>query len=161
MSTFLPGIHRSVPAHLCTDRLPDYCIDVHHRSETTRGSPATARSGNQLASLAMFIGVIVTLFDREIISFEYIIIGVIVGTAIGALLAKRVEMTSMPELVAVFNGFGGAASALVAAGEYLRIAEVNLPGSDLFIMCISIFHRFGDLHRIADCLCQTQRQNIR
>lgn len=103
------------------------------------GSPATARSGNQLASLAMFIGVIITLFDREIISFEYIIAGVIVGALIGAVLAKRVQMTSMPELVAVFNGFGGGASALVASGEYFRFAEVNMPGSDLFIMCISIF----------------------
>jgi H+-translocating NAD(P) transhydrogenase subunit beta len=102
------------------------------------GSPATARSGNQLASLAMFIGVIVTLFDREIIAFEYILIGVIVGAAIGATLAKRVEMTSMPELVAVFNGFGGGASALVAAGEYFRLEGVSLPGSDLFIMCLSI-----------------------
>jgi NAD(P) transhydrogenase subunit beta len=102
------------------------------------GSPATARSGNQLASLAMFIGVVITLFDREIIAFEYIVVGVIVGAAIGAVLAKRVEMTSMPELVAVFNGFGGGASALVAAGEYFRLEGVSLPGSDLFIMCLSI-----------------------
>jgi len=138
MSTFLP---ESIAVYLPTFVQIVYLITASMFIIGLKrlGSPATARSGNQLASLAMFIGVIVTLFDREIISFEYIIIGVIVGTAIGALLAKRVEMTSMPELVAVFNGFGGAASALVAAGEYLRIAEVNLPGSDLFIMCISIF----------------------
>lgn len=103
------------------------------------GSPATARSGNQLASLAMLIGVVITLFDREIVSFDYIIVGVIIGAAIGTLLAKKVEMTSMPELVALFNGLGGGASALVASGEYFRFAEVTLGNSDLFIMGISIF----------------------
>lgn len=103
------------------------------------GSPATARSGNQMASLAMLIGVIVTLFNKEIISFEFIIIGVLIGTAIGTLLAKKVEMTAMPELVALFNGLGGGASALVASGEYFRFAEVTMADSDLFIMCISIF----------------------
>lgn len=103
------------------------------------GSPATARSGNQLASLAMFIGVVITLFDREIIAFEYIIVGVIFGALVGAYAAKKVEMTSMPELVALFNGLGGGASALVAAGEYFRFEGVSLPGSDIFTMCISIF----------------------
>lgn len=103
------------------------------------GSPATARSGNKLASLAMFIGVTVTLFDQEILTFEYIIAGVLVGSAIGAYAAKKVEMTAMPEMVAIFNGFGGGASALVAAGEYFRIEGVSLPGSDLLTMCISIF----------------------
>ncbi|MCA1803033.1 MAG: NAD(P)(+) transhydrogenase (Re/Si-specific) subunit beta, partial [Rhodothermaceae bacterium] len=63
-------------------------------------SPATAVSGNRMASLAMFIAVIVTLFDQQILAFEYIIAGVIVGSLIGAVLAKKVEMTSMPELVA-------------------------------------------------------------
>lgn len=86
-------------------------------------SPATARSGNQMASLAMFIGVIITLLDQNILTWEYILGGVVLGSAIGMLLAKRVEMTAMPELVALFNGFGGAASVLVALGEYERITH--------------------------------------
>ena len=86
-------------------------------------SPATARSGNQMAAMAMFIGVIITLLDKQIIDWEYIFAGILVGSAIGTLLAKRVEMTSMPELVALFNGFGGAASVFVAVGEYQRVAE--------------------------------------
>ncbi len=69
------------------------------------GSPATARSGNQLAALGMFIGVVVTLFDQQIITYEYIIAGIVVGAAIGATAAKKVEMTAMPEMVAIFNGF--------------------------------------------------------
>lgn len=101
-------------------------------------SPATARSGNQLASLAMFIGVAATLFHHEILTFEYIIAGVILGSLIGIILAKRVEMTAMPELVAVFNGFGGAASALVATGEYFKNADAVFVTSDLFTISISI-----------------------
>ena len=87
MSTFLP---ESIAVYLPTFVQIVYLITASMFIIGLKrlGSPATARSGNQLASLAMFIGVIVTLFDREIISFEYIIIGVIVGTAIGALLAK-------------------------------------------------------------------------
>lgn len=85
------------------------------------GSPSTARSGNQLASFGMFLGVAVTLFDQEIISFEYIIAGVLLGGLLGAFAAKKVQMTAMPEMVAVFNGFGGGASALVAWGEFTRL----------------------------------------
>lgn len=85
------------------------------------GSPATARSGNQLASIGMLIGVVVTLFDREIISFEFIIAGVVLGSLLGAVAAKKVKMTAMPEMVAIFNGFGGGASALVAWGEFTRL----------------------------------------
>ena len=85
------------------------------------GSPATARSGNQLSSFGMLMGVAVTLFDQEIISFEFIIAGVILGALIGAFAAKKVQMTAMPEMVAIFNGFGGGASALVAWGEFSRL----------------------------------------
>ncbi|NGP89571.1 NAD(P)(+) transhydrogenase (Re/Si-specific) subunit beta [Fodinibius halophilus] len=103
------------------------------------GSPATARSGNQLAALGMFIGVIVTLFDQQIISYELIIAGIVVGSAIGAFAAKKVEMTAMPEMVAIFNGFGGGASALVAWGEFVRIgAPTMLAGQDLVTIGLSI-----------------------
>ncbi len=103
-------------------------------------SPQTARRGNQLAAIGMLIGVVVTLFDREIISFELIIIGVVVGSLIGATLAKRVAMTAMPELVAVFNGFGGGASALVAWGEFARTTDVTMfEGSSLVTIGLSIF----------------------
>ena len=84
------------------------------------GSPATARAGNRLAAVAMAIAVAVTLFANEIIGWGTIIAGVAVGTLVGAFAAKRVEMTSMPQLVAAFNGFGGGASAFVAAAELLR-----------------------------------------
>ena len=77
------------------------------------GSPATAVRGNLLSAVGMFIAVVVTLFSREILEFQWIIAGVLIGSAIGAVAAKKVAMTSMPEMVALFNGSGGLASLLV------------------------------------------------
>lgn len=102
------------------------------------GSPATARSGNQLAALGMLIGVVVTLFDQQIISFEYIIAGIVVGSVIGITAAKKVEMTAMPEMVAIFNGFGGGASALVAWGEFTRMDPSVFVTQDLITIGLSI-----------------------
>jgi NAD(P) transhydrogenase subunit beta len=102
------------------------------------GSPATARSGNQLAALGMLIGVVVTLFDQQIVSFDFIIVGILVGSVIGVVAAKRVEMTAMPEMVAIFNGFGGGASALVAWGEFARINNDAFSSQDLVTIGLSI-----------------------
>ena len=77
------------------------------------GSPATARRGNLLSSLGMLIAVVAGLTANSIVSFEFIIGGMVLGTIIGALAARLVGMTSMPEMVALFNGSGGAASLLV------------------------------------------------
>lgn len=76
--------------------------------------PKTAVRGNLMGASGMLLAVIVTLFNEDIVEFEYIIIGVVVGALIGVVLAARVQMTAMPQLVALFNGFGGAASGLVA-----------------------------------------------
>ncbi len=77
------------------------------------GSPATARTGNLISSGGMFLAVVVTLLDQQIIEYEYILAGIVIGGLIGAVIARMVEMTSMPEMVALFNGFGGLASLLV------------------------------------------------
>ncbi len=82
-------------------------------------SPRTARRGNQLAALGMLLATIVVVVDLlsvdAAMAWGIVIGGIVVGGTIGAILAIRVQMTSMPELVAAFNGFGGGASALVAA----------------------------------------------
>jgi H+-translocating NAD(P) transhydrogenase subunit beta len=83
------------------------------------GTARTARRGNLLASAGMLVAIVVTLLDRQIVEFEYIIIGMVTGGAIGGVMAKRVQMTAMPQMVALLNGFGGGASALVASSEYL------------------------------------------
>ncbi|MCB0748074.1 MAG: NAD(P)(+) transhydrogenase (Re/Si-specific) subunit beta [Ignavibacteriae bacterium] len=85
------------------------------------GSPKTARQGNFLSALAMFLAVVITLFDQRVLTFEYIIIGIVVGSAIGAFMAIKVPMTGMPQMVGLLNGFGGGASALVAFAEYYHI----------------------------------------
>ena len=86
--------------------------------------PRTAVRGNQFGATGMLIAVIVTLTDNAILGFEWIIAGLVLGTAVGAVLAVRVRMTSMPELVALFNGFGGGASVLVAAASFVEAADL-------------------------------------
>jgi NAD(P) transhydrogenase subunit beta len=85
-------------------------------------SPSTARSGNILGSTGMLLAVVATLLHWEIVSFGWIIVGVIIGGTVGASMARLVQMTAMPQMVALLNGFGGGASALVAGDEYLRFA---------------------------------------
>jgi NAD(P) transhydrogenase subunit beta len=82
--------------------------------------PRTAVRGNLLGATGMLLAVVLTLTNQQIISYEMIILGLIIGGAIGAALAIKIEMTSMPELVAVFNGFGGIASVLVAGAALLE-----------------------------------------
>jgi NAD(P) transhydrogenase subunit beta len=77
------------------------------------GSPDSAVKGNIYSSAAMLIAVAVTLFNKNILSFDWIIIAAVAGSIIGAVAAQRVQMTSMPEMVAIFNGSGGIASLLV------------------------------------------------
>ncbi|MEO8324444.1 MAG: NAD(P)(+) transhydrogenase (Re/Si-specific) subunit beta, partial [Nitrospirota bacterium] len=82
--------------------------------------PRTAVRGNFLGACGMLLAVVVTLTDQHIVSYEYIILGLVVGGAIGAVLAIRIEMTSMPEMVALLNGFGGAASIFVAGAALIE-----------------------------------------
>lgn len=76
-------------------------------------STPTARKGNFLSALGMFVAVLATLLSNGL-SYQWIIVGILLGSLIGTISAKKVKMTGMPELVAVFNGFGGASSLLVA-----------------------------------------------
>ena len=73
----------------------------------------------------MLLAILATLLDRQILDFTWIIAGLVAGGLIGLVMAKTIKMTAMPEMVAVFNGFGGAASGLVATGEYLRIMNMG------------------------------------
>ncbi|MEB3340179.1 NAD(P)(+) transhydrogenase (Re/Si-specific) subunit beta [Okeania sp.] len=88
------------------------------------GSPATARNGNLLASVGMFIAIVATLLEKEVLNYEMILIGIVIGSIIGAIAAYKVEMTSMPQMVGLFNGLGGAASAMVAVGEFWRFLAI-------------------------------------
>ena len=78
------------------------------------GNPATARKGNMLSGLAMLVAIIVTLMDQNIVSYGWIMVSILAGSAVGVYVSKKVEMTCMPELVSLFNGVGDLASAAVA-----------------------------------------------
>ena len=80
------------------------------------GSPATARRGNMLSSIGMLIAVVAGLSAEGIVAYKFIAIGMVVGAILGASAARLVAMTSMPEMVALFNGSGGVASLLVGWG---------------------------------------------
>ena len=94
---------------------------------TRLSSPETARTGNAIAALGMLLAVVATLMDRAIIDFTWIVVGLLAGSATGLVMARTVKMTAMPQMVAVFNGFGGAASGLVAASEYLARGSSAAP----------------------------------
>ncbi len=90
--------------------------------------PRTAVRGNLTGATGMAIAVLAVLLDPGVEKYQWIIIGLLVGGSVGAVLAKKVEMTSMPELVALFNGFGGLASILVA-GAAIYKPSIALPES--------------------------------
>ena len=95
--------------------------------------PKTARSGNFLAGIGMLIAIAATLASSNVLDFKLIALGVGIGSVIGLLFATRVQMTEMPQMVAIFNGLGGAASAFVASSEFFKINDLS------FIICVSVF----------------------
>jgi NAD(P) transhydrogenase subunit beta len=98
--------------------------------------PDTARGGNRLAAIGMLLAIVATLVGEQILTWQWIIAGLLIGTVIGGFMARFVKMTAMPQMVGLFNGLGGLASGLVAAAEFLRYsmgvagtADVPLDGS--------------------------------
>ena len=89
------------------------------------GNPERAQRGNLISSLGMLLAIVVTLLDQSIISYQFLSIALIAGAIVGASAASMVKMTTMPELVALFNGFGGIASLLVGSAEFLNFNVLN------------------------------------
>ena len=81
----------------------------------------TARQGNTLAAVGMLLAIVGALLELGTVDYRWIVGGMVLGSIIGATFAIRVQMTSMPEMVALFNGFGGIASALVATSVYWKL----------------------------------------
>ena len=112
--------------------IPDFCV-LFILGLKKLGHPRTAPVGNQLGAMGMLVAVLTTVTDMYLMGVHignWIISGIIVGSVIGYIMAIKVEMTGMPELVALFNGFGGAASALVALSEswkYIEDETLTLP----------------------------------
>jgi len=90
--------------------------------------PARARRGNQIGAVGMAIAIGVTFAQNSIVSYWEIVVGMVIGGTFGAVAARRVKMTAMPQMVALFNGVGGGAAALVSLAEFHRLAP---PSGDL------------------------------
>ncbi len=114
-------------------------------------SPRTAVRGNQLGALGMLVAIVATLADQQIVSFDLILLGLAVGSILGVVAAVKVKMTAMPEMVAILNGFGGGASALVAATAVLApemipgIPEIQLYGASSISALIGAVTLTGSL----------------
>src|SRR5262245_27919516 len=85
-------------------------------------NPQTARRGNIAAALGMTVAVAFTFASPAIDNYWLIVVGIVVGSVIGVVSARKVRMTAMPQMVALFNGVGGGAAALIAAAEFHRLA---------------------------------------
>jgi H+-translocating NAD(P) transhydrogenase subunit beta len=81
-------------------------------------NPATARRGNQIGAAGMLLAIIVTFAQNEVVSYWEIAVGMAVGGTFGAVAARKVHMTAMPQMVALFNGVGGGAAALISLAEF-------------------------------------------
>ena len=107
--------------------------------------PKTARNGNIIASVGMLIAIITTVYLGTNLDFSKIIIAMVLGSIIGSFFAIRVEMTQMPQLVAIFNGFGGAASALVASAEFFKTFTSTQEPTVFLILTITLSVLVGTL----------------
>lgn len=96
--------------------------------------PKTAINGNLLSAFGMLLAIIVTLLDKRIVSFEVIIAGLVVGSAIGTFLALTTPMTAMPQMVGILNGFGGGASLLVAGAALFESIYLSKSPSNQFLI---------------------------
>ena len=108
--------------------------------------PRTARNGNLISSFGMLLAIIATVglngtdVNGTSIQLNWMLIGIalLLGSIIGAFFAVKVEMTQMPQLVAIFNGFGGAASSLVACSEFLKLPDVGASTFTFIAISLSI-----------------------
>ena len=85
-------------------------------------NPATARRGNQIGAAGMLVAIVVTFLQKSIDSYWEIALGMVVGGTFGLVAARKVRMTAMPQMVALFNGVGGGAAALISLAEFHRLA---------------------------------------
>ena len=109
-------------------------------------SPATARKGNLVAAFGMALAIFATIFlyedaGQRLQNYAWIFGGLVIGTVIGALSAKKVKMTAMPEMVSLFNGMGGACAALISAAEFYHIYKAHTGAPDVpFAELSSVVH---------------------
>ena len=102
-------------------------VTLHPRAAASSRDPDTARWGNRIGAAGMLLAIVVTFAQDEIVSYWGIAVGMVIGGGFGAVAARRVKMTAMPQMVALFNGVGGGAAALVSLAEFHN--RVPAPGN--------------------------------
>lgn len=123
-------------------------------------SARTARRGNLLGATGMLLAIVVTLLQKQIIDFTLIIVGLLIGSAIGLYLARTVQMTAMPQMVGILNGFGGGASALVAFAEYMRLGELHTSASLDVLITIPLSLLIGSVTFVGSMVAAAKLQGI-
>ena len=100
-------------------------------------NPAHARRGNQIGAVGMLLAIVVTWIKVGTTSWWAIAIGMLIGGGFGAIAARKVKMTAMPQMVALFNGVGGGAAALIALAELHKILpEPGAPKVDISLAIV-------------------------
>jgi NAD(P) transhydrogenase subunit beta len=99
--------------------------------------PRTAVRGNLIGAAGMLLAIVVTLLDRQILDYKVIVAGLIVGSVVGGLLAIKIQMTAMPQMVALLNGFGGGASLLVAGAALIEAGQGPFGGQFMVATALS------------------------
>jgi NAD(P) transhydrogenase subunit beta len=99
--------------------------------------PRTSVKGNIISAVGMLLAIVFTLWDKEIVDYRLIPIGLVIGSGIGAVMALRIKMTAMPQMVALLNGFGGAASTLVAGIELMTASSRGTVITDQFTIAVA------------------------
>lgn len=100
--------------------------------------PRTAVRGNMLSATGMLVAIVVTLLDQKVLSYEWIIGGIALGGIIGAVIATRIQMTAIPQMVALLNGFGGGASLAVAVANYFQGGFTGDMTSSISLVAIGV-----------------------
>ena len=102
------------------------------------GSPVSARRGNMLSALGMLLAIVATLFNGHVISFQWILIGIVIGGTLGALVALKAGMTQMPEMIALLHGCGALASVFVDWTAYRVHCATDLTNTITLYLSIVI-----------------------
>ncbi len=106
-------------------------------------SPRTARRGNLVGAAGMLLAIVFTLLAAGVVTYTWVLVGLVVGSAIGAYLAMTVQMTAMPQMVAMFNGLGGLASGLVVIAEFWRRSPGAVAGDLQFVITVAVSTLIG------------------
>ncbi|MDE2571923.1 MAG: NAD(P)(+) transhydrogenase (Re/Si-specific) subunit beta [bacterium] len=123
-------------------------------------SPGRARQGNQIAAVGMLLALLATLFSGAILTFWDILIGVVVGAVLGAVGARMVKMTAMPQMVAIFNGAGGGAAALVSMMDFLRGEQTGMGSSPDVSIAVALSTVIGSVSFAGSIIAFAKLQEI-